>query len=29
VLPNWPLINQKIQSLFGAQYVDDPQDFCT
>ena len=29
VLPNWPLINQKIQSLFGAQYVDDPQHFCT
>ena len=29
VLPNWPLINQKIKSLFGAQYVDDPQHFCT
>jgi LCP family protein required for cell wall assembly len=29
VLPNWPLINQKIKSLFGAQYVNDPQHFCT
>jgi LCP family protein required for cell wall assembly len=29
VLPNWPLINQEIKSLFGAQYVDDPQHFCT
>jgi LCP family protein required for cell wall assembly len=28
VLPNWPLINQKIKSLFGAQYFNDPQHYC-
>jgi anionic cell wall polymer biosynthesis LytR-Cps2A-Psr (LCP) family protein len=29
VLPNWDLINQEIKRLFGAQYVDDPQHYCT
>jgi LCP family protein required for cell wall assembly len=29
VLPNWLLINPKIQSLFGAQYFNDPQHYCT